>query len=170
MVFYAGLNYDNPFIIKELAKESEGEVNCPVENTKKYKFFSVPVAKEVKKYWQKWRKKEMEKWYLTNYNILIAQDITDASNKHAERVCKDFEILMNDMILYVQSDTLLLANVFNDFPNIYLKIYELWSCSFAFCTRVSMESILKINQSKIRSMNWYRYVINGRKRYQRWNI
>ena len=53
------------------------------------------------------------------------QDITDAGNKHAKRVCKDFEILMNDMILYVQIDTLLLANVFNDFPNIYLKIYEL---------------------------------------------
>ena len=48
MVFYAGLNYDNPFIIKELAKESEGEVNCPVENTKNTNSFQFQWQKKLK--------------------------------------------------------------------------------------------------------------------------
>ena len=42
------------------------------------------------------------------------EDITDADYTHAKRVCKDFEIrsLGEYLDLYVQSDTLLLANVF----------------------------------------------------------
>ena len=48
MVVHSGSNYDYHFIIKELVKEFEGEFNCPGENTKKCKTFSVPIAKEVK--------------------------------------------------------------------------------------------------------------------------
>ena len=44
-VFHNGSNYDYHFIIKELAKEFEGEFNCEGENTEKYKIFSVPVQK-----------------------------------------------------------------------------------------------------------------------------
>ena len=45
------------------------------------------------------------------------QDITDADYTNAERVCKDFEIknLGEYHDLYVQSNTLLLADVFNNF-------------------------------------------------------
>ena len=46
MVFHIGLNYDYHFIIKEIAKTFEEEFNCLGENTKKYKIFSVPIAKE----------------------------------------------------------------------------------------------------------------------------
>ena len=47
------------------------------------------------------------------------EDITDADYAHAKRVCKDFEIknLGEYYDLYVQSDTLLLADVFEDFRN-----------------------------------------------------
>ena len=46
-------------------------------------------------------------------------DVTDADYTHAKRVCKDFEIknLVEYHDLYVQSDTLLLADVFNNFQN-----------------------------------------------------
>ena len=55
------------------------------------------------------------------------EDITDADYAHAKRVCKDFEIkhLGEYHDLYVQSDTLLLADVFENFRNICLRIYKL---------------------------------------------
>ena len=60
------------------------------------------------------------------YSHLNMEDITDGEYKHAKRVCKDFEIknLGDGHDLYVQSNTLLLADVFNNFRNIFLKIYE----------------------------------------------
>ena len=47
------------------------------------------------------------------------KDITDADYAHAKRVCKDFEIkkIKKHYDLYVQSDTLLLADVFENFRN-----------------------------------------------------
>ena len=53
-------------------------------------------------------------------------DITDADYKHAKRVCKGFKIknVGEYHDLYVQSDTLLLINIFNSFPDICVKIYE----------------------------------------------
>ena len=48
-IFHNGSNYDHHFIIKELAKEFEGEFECLGENTKTYKTFSVPIEKEVTK-------------------------------------------------------------------------------------------------------------------------
>ena len=55
------------------------------------------------------------------------EDITHADYAHAKRVCKDFEIkkLGEYHDLYVQSDALLLADVFENFRDICLKIYEL---------------------------------------------
>ena len=47
VVFHNGASYNYHFIIKELAKESEGEVECLEENSEKYKTFSVPIEKEV---------------------------------------------------------------------------------------------------------------------------
>ena len=55
------------------------------------------------------------------------EDITDADYAPTKRVCKDFEIksLGKYLDLYVQSDTLLLADVLENFRNMCLKIYEL---------------------------------------------
>ena len=54
------------------------------------------------------------------------EDITDADQAHAKRVCKDFEIknLGEYHDLYIQSNTLLLADVFENFRNMFLEIYE----------------------------------------------
>ena len=46
VVFHNGSTYDYHFIIKELAKEFEGEFECLGENTEKYITFSVPIKKE----------------------------------------------------------------------------------------------------------------------------
>ena len=63
-------------------------------------------------------------------------DITDADYAHAKRVCKDFEIknLEEYHDLYVQSNTLLLANVFENFRDMCLKIYELDFAKFLSAT------------------------------------
>ena len=45
VVFHNGPTYDYHFIIKELAKESEGQFECLGENTEKYVTFSVPIKK-----------------------------------------------------------------------------------------------------------------------------
>ena len=51
------------------------------------------------------------------------EDITDADYAHAKRVCKDFELknVGEYHDLYVQSDTLLLADAFENFRNGSLK-------------------------------------------------
>ena len=53
--------------------------------------------------------------------------ITDADYTHTKRVCKNFEInnLGEYHDLYVQRDTLLLADIFENFRNMCLKIYKL---------------------------------------------
>ena len=55
------------------------------------------------------------------------EDITDADYVHAKRVCKDFEIknIGEYNNFYVESDTLLLADVFENFRNMCIKIHEL---------------------------------------------
>ena len=55
------------------------------------------------------------------------EDITDADYAHGKRVCKDFEIknLGEYHDLYVQSDKLLSADVFENFRNMCLEICEL---------------------------------------------
>ena len=65
------------------------------------------------------------------YSHLNMEDITDADYVHAKKVCKDFEIKNSgEYDLYVQSDTLLLADVLENFRNMCLKIYELDPAKF----------------------------------------
>ena len=47
VVFHNGSTYDYHFIIKQLAKEFDGQFECLGENTEKYITFSVPIKKEV---------------------------------------------------------------------------------------------------------------------------
>ena len=46
VVFHNGSTYDNHFIIKQLAKELDGQFECLGENTEKYIIFSFPIKKE----------------------------------------------------------------------------------------------------------------------------
>ena len=57
---------------------------------------------------------------------------TDADYAHAKRVCKEFETkkLGEYHGFYVQSNTLLLADVFENFRSMCLEIYELDPAKF----------------------------------------
>ena len=61
------------------------------------------------------------------YSNLNMEDITDADYMHVKRVCKGFEItnLGEYYDLYLKNDKLLLADVFENFRKICLKIYRL---------------------------------------------
>ena len=58
------------------------------------------------------------------YSHLNMEDITDADYAHAKRICKDFEIknLGEYLDLYVQNDSLLLADAFANFRKMCMKI------------------------------------------------
>ena len=64
------------------------------------------------------------------------EDITDADYAHANRVWKDFKIINLGKFhdLYVQSNTLMLADVFENFNNMCLEIYELDPAKFLSVT------------------------------------
>ena len=81
---------------------------------------------------------EKEKFY-SNLNI---EDITDADYMNAKRVCKDFEIknLGEYHELYLKSDTLILADVFQNFRKISLSLR---SCKVSFISWIRMTSSFK---------------------------
>ena len=60
------------------------------------------------------------------------EDIADANYMHGKKVCKDFEIknLGEYHDLHLKSDTLLLADVFEKFRKMCLKIYEIDPAKF----------------------------------------
>ena len=78
------------------------------------------------------------------YSHLDMGDITDADYGHAKRVRKDFEIkyLGEYHDLYAQRDTLLLADVFENFRSMCLKIYELGPARFLSAPRLAWEATL----------------------------
>ena len=61
------------------------------------------------------------------YSKLTIENITDRDHKHAKRVFKSFnnKNLGDYHDLYVQSNTLLLADIFENFRKQYIEIYEL---------------------------------------------
>ena len=77
--------------------------------------------------------------------------ITDADYVHAKRACKDFEIenLGECYDLYVQSNTLLLADVFGNFRNMCLKIYELDPAKFLSAPELAWQATLKKTKVKL---------------------
>ena len=79
------------------------------------------------------------------------EDITDANYGQAKRVCKDFEIKnwgeYHD--LYVQSNTLLLADVFENFRNVCLKIYELDPAIFFAVSELAWQTTLEKTKVKL---------------------
>ena len=73
------------------------------------------------------------------------EDVTNVDHRHGKRV---FKSLNNKNLgdyhnLYLQSDTLLLANVFENFRNMCIKVYELDLAHFFVCTRISMARMFK---------------------------
>ena len=97
--FHNKLNYDYPFIIKELLKEFEGVFNCQGKNTERYKAFLVPVTKEVKRTDKNWREITKTMSYKSQfYNyVYVAIRIT---NKRLLKTCKISKHVINNFFCY----------------------------------------------------------------------
>ena len=67
------------------------------------------------------------------------------------RICKNFEIknLGEYHDLYVQSDALLLADIFENFRHIFIKIYELNPAKFLSALRLAWQAALKKTKTKL---------------------
>ena len=68
------------------------------------------------------------------------EDITDVSHKHAKRVFKNSRWLSK---LCVRSDTLLLADAFENFRNKCSEIYELDPANFVSAPGLAWQTCLK---------------------------
>ena len=85
------------------------------------------------------------------YSSLNMEGITSVDYRHAKRVYKGFKLknLGNYHDLYVQSDTLLLADVFENFRNKYIEIYELDPAHFLLAPGLAWQACLKKTKVKL---------------------
>ena len=79
------------------------------------------------------------------YSRLNMENSTDVDYRHAKRVFKNLnnKNLGDYHDLYVQSDTLLLADVFDNFRNKCTEIYELYPAHFLSAPGLAWQACLK---------------------------
>ena len=79
------------------------------------------------------------------YSSLSGKNITDVDYRHAKRVFKNLnnKNLGDYHDLYVQSDTLMLADVFESFRNKFIEIYELDPAHFLSAPGLAWQAFLK---------------------------
>ena len=91
------------------------------------------------------------------YSNLNLENISDEACTHVQKVWEVFEIKncgeCND--LYVQSDTLLLTGVFENFRNMYLEIYELDPTYFVSASGLAWKACLKKIEVKLELITGY---------------
>ena len=80
--------------------------------------------------------------FYSNFNM---ENISDIDYRHANNVFKKFKLknLGEYHDLYVNSDTLLLADVFENFRNMCMKVYELDHAHFLSLPEVAWQACLK---------------------------
>ena len=85
------------------------------------------------------------------YSNLHMEGITDAGHRHADNVFKKFKLkhLGEYCDLHVQSDTLLLADVFENFRNMCIKVYELDPAHFLHAPRLAWQARLKKTEAQL---------------------
>ena len=83
------------------------------------------------------------------------EDITDTDYRHTNKVFEEFKLknLGEYHDLYVQSDTLLLADVFENFRNTCIKEYKLDPANFLTAPGLAWQACLKKNRCEIRITN-----------------
>ena len=89
-----------------------------------------------------WGKKNIEEEFYSN---LIMENIADADYMRPKRVCKDFEIknLGEYHYLNLKRDISLLADVFENFRKMCLKIYHLDPVKFLSAPGLAWQAVLK---------------------------
>ena len=91
------------------------------------------------------------------YSNLNMEDISDTDYRHANNVFKGFELenLGDYDNLYVRSDTLLLADVFNNFRDMCIKEYELDPARFLSLLGLAWQACLKKTNIELELLNDY---------------
>ena len=91
------------------------------------------------------------------YSEFVLEEVTDKDYTHAQQVFKELKLKKLEYYddLYVQSGTLLLADVFEKFRNKRIEIYELDSANFFVCNGITTASLFKKDKRKIRIINRY---------------
>ena len=87
-----------------------------------------------------------------NFNSSLSmEDITEPDYKHGKRVSKDFKIknLRDYHDLYLESDLTLLVNVFENFRDMCLGIYELEPIKLISASVLVWHAALKKTQVKL---------------------
>ena len=89
------------------------------------------------------------------YSNLTMENITETDYIHANNVFKTFKLnnLGDYHDLYVQSDTLLLSDVFENFRKACIKTYEPDPAHFISLPGLAWQACLKKNRSRIRVIN-----------------
>ena len=93
------------------------------------------------------------------YSLLNNENISDEDYEHAENVWNTFELEnMGDYHdLYMKSDVLLLADVFENFRKTCLEYYKLDPCHYFTSPGLSCDAMLKMTDIKsLRLRNWGR--------------
>ena len=85
------------------------------------------------------------------YSELNLEGITDKDYAHAQKVFKELKLknLGDYHELYVQSDTLLLADVFENFRNKCIEIYEFYPFHFLSAPGLAWQACLKKTIEKL---------------------
>ena len=88
------------------------------------------------------------------YSLLNDENITDNDYNHAKNVWKLFNLInMGEYHdLYLKSDVLLLADVFQNFRKICLKYYKLDPCHYFSSPGLSWDSMLKMTNIELELM------------------
>ena len=110
-------------------------------------------------YMDEWNKFDQEQLPCKEsfYSNLTMEDISDTDYKHANNVFKKFNInnLGDYHDLYVRSDTLLLADIFENFRNACLNNYELDPAHFISLPGLAWQACLKKNNAELELINDY---------------
>ena len=95
------------------------------------------------------------------YSNLNLKYIRDEDYAHAQKVCDVFEIknLGEYHDLYVQSDTLLLADIFENFRNKCLEIYGLDPVYFVSAPELAWQACLKKTEVKLELLTDYNIIL-----------
>ena len=85
------------------------------------------------------------------YSHLNMENITDAEYALTKRVCNKFEIknLGKHLDFCVQSDTLMSADVFENFEKMYLEIYDLDLGRFVTAPLLAWQAVFKRTKEKL---------------------
>ena len=91
------------------------------------------------------------------YSNVTMEDISDTDYKHANNVFKRFDLnnLGDYHDLYVRSDTLLLADIFENFRHVCLNNYELDPAHFVSLPGLAWQACLKKTNAELELITNY---------------